>query len=473
MACSKDTPKSPDQTPVTESKIVFSAEFEQSVTDTKTTLENDSNVLWAAGDEIKIFDSAKKSAIFTADQAGAKTTFTQQSAETGFNAANAVVAFYPASFAGSYDGTKVTFTTPTSQAFSDGSFASGTNPAIAEVSIIGENASMQFKNAFGVIKFKLKGTAKVKKIILTDKAGGNMNGTFTAQAGTTPTITYGSGATSAITLDCGAGVQLSSTEKTFYFTIPAGTLSTGFDARIIDENDYAISTLSTSKTTFVAQRNYVRKVAVQTVASFADAYDKGSYLDTDNGAYIKTGVYSDQLDWTCEAQLKYNSLHESCLLGCADVSGSDAVNRIYFFSQGSTSDTSSAAYGMGFARGTYYNPKTGSFNQLKPNTTTTYTISSANNNGSQVCTVNSTTYWNKTYSATVSTREFYAFGDNRGGTAGKFVDCNCYYLNIKHNGEYVRKFIPAKRKSDNKAGMYDTIEGGFYPSASSTNFIFH
>lgn len=45
------------------------------------------------------------------------------------------------------------------------------------------------------------------------------------------------------------------------------------------------------------------------------------------------------------------------------------------------------------------------------------------------------------------------------------------YFRIKKNGQYIRNFIPAKRKSDNVVGMYDIANDVFYTSENQYAFI--
>ena len=45
-----------------------------------------------------------------------------------------------------------------------------------------------------------------------------------------------------------------------------------------------------------------------------------------------------------------------------------------------------------------------------------------------------------------------------------------YFFSLKDNGKYVRYFIPVKRKSDNKPGLYDTVSGTFFTNAGTGEF---
>ena len=45
-----------------------------------------------------------------------------------------------------------------------------------------------------------------------------------------------------------------------------------------------------------------------------------------------------------------------------------------------------------------------------------------------------------------------------------------HYAKIWDDGELIRSFVPVRRNSDNKCGMYDTVSGTFFGSATSTAF---
>ena len=49
--------------------------------------------------------------------------------------------------------------------------------------------------------------------------------------------------------------------------------------------------------------------------------------------------------------------------------------------------------------------------------------------------------------------------------------CKRYQTTIYKDGECVRNFVPCYRKSDKKVGMFDTVNGVFYVSATSVDFI--
>jgi len=46
-----------------------------------------------------------------------------------------------------------------------------------------------------------------------------------------------------------------------------------------------------------------------------------------------------------------------------------------------------------------------------------------------------------------------------------------YDMKIHYNNTPVRNFVPAKRNSDSKLGMYDLVSGTFFTNSGTGNFI--
>lgn len=76
----------------------------------------------------------------------------------------------------------------------------------------------------------------------------------------------------------------------------------------------------------------------------------------------------------------------------------------------------------------------------------------------------------KTYAAstTVSSSNILLF--NRKKPAVDAGPVAIYYCRIWDDGTLIRDFVPCVRKSDNKVGMYDRVNGGFYTNLGSGNF---
>ena len=282
------------------------------------------------------------------------------------------------------------------------------------------------------------------------------------------------GGSNTVVLNCN-NVALTSTATVFYIAIPAATYS---DLKIElsdDGSNYWTSMTATSNITI--QRNKIYTITYQ---DGTYTFKKGAYVSTNGGttsstvgACINTGLQAESNaetnTWTCEAKFKYNHLHESCLLGCNKVSSSTSSLRFYFFSLGS----STTKYNVGYGRNGWFSvDKTSSIN-----TTNIYTITSVNGRGNQSCSVkindgSASSWWTGTETGNVSTRKLYMFATNATDGVAKYMNCNCYYLNIKKNGTYVRRYIPAKNSS-NVAGMYDIVNHQFYATNSTVAFTFH
>lgn len=66
-----------------------------------------------------------------------------------------------------------------------------------------------------------------------------------------------------------------------------------------------------------------------------------------------------------------------------------------------------------------------------------------------------------------------AFGSNKvgNGSAHQTQRRKYYYCRIYDNGKLIRDYLPCYRKSDNKAGFYDTVNHTFNPSTGAADFI--
>lgn len=57
------------------------------------------------------------------------------------------------------------------------------------------------------------------------------------------------------------------------------------------------------------------------------------------------------------------------------------------------------------------------------------------------------------------------------GQSGYTTKANIYYFRMFSNGRLIRNYIPVVRKSDSKAGFYDTVNHTFNPSITSSDFV--
>ena len=236
---------------------------------TKTELGEDNKVLWTSGDEISVFENNISASVYriTSGSAGkAYADFDLVSSvpsgiQTGYN-----VAIYPSSdgarcaFA-SGGGFKLSgFTAPSLQSYSESSFSSGVFPMVA-ISPEGER-DLSFRNAFGVLKLQLKGTASIKSLTLKGNDSELLSGPCEVTVysnGRNPEVTMTGAAASEVVLDCGdEGVALSSGKATpFLIAVPPVGFKKGFTV-VVEDVDGGKMTLVTEKENPVGRSSILR-----------------------------------------------------------------------------------------------------------------------------------------------------------------------------------------------------------------------
>jgi len=220
--------------------LIIEAENEQQVSDnlTKTTLDENKDVLWQVNDLIKVFgtvagEPASIKMKATAVSADGKTaTFTEVG--TDLQGFTPLCAIYPYSDGATYNSSsnKINFTAPKQQGFVENSFGRDANISIAQYA----GGKLSFKNAFGVLKFSLVGNGTVERVVLTGLENDGITacdlcGEMSATVAAEPVITIAGGQTDnkELVLDCGEGVDLSMVNPTtFYLVVPAGSFGGGF-----------------------------------------------------------------------------------------------------------------------------------------------------------------------------------------------------------------------------------------------------
>lgn len=238
----------------------FRASMEAPTGDSKTHLENDGIVKWDAGDAIRVVNNATPAVCkkFTTDaevdQDGCVEFKPSQDVDRSFFQPD-YTAYYPASI---YDHTTGNVTLPAEQSYvkkdNHDSFGNGCNPMVAKSA----DEQLSFKHLCGILALPLKGTCMVKSIKLTAKGGEQLCGVGTVGfSGDRPTfafdVTSKTDGNNSITLTCGDGVQLNTTNATtFYFVIPAVTLSSGIDVKLTD-TDNNVWERSASMVTSISQ----------------------------------------------------------------------------------------------------------------------------------------------------------------------------------------------------------------------------
>lgn len=258
---------------LSEKTQTFEAIMEGFEGNTKTSIDNQKNILWSENDQLAIFQGCSVADKYqvTAETAGTGNgTFELIADNSGevnddFNsgveiAAN--IALYPYAEGLAVSNTNVTdgndvgayeitgFVLPEIQHYVPNSFGEGTFPMVAVTETMSDH-TLRFKNLMGAIKLQLKGTQTIKSIKIEGKGNEKLSGTATVTAyanGITPavTMTGTDEASKSVTLDCGDGVELApSTATDFIIALPPVLFSQGFAVTVT----YSDDTTNTIETT--------------------------------------------------------------------------------------------------------------------------------------------------------------------------------------------------------------------------------
>ncbi len=226
--------------------------------DSKTQLLGNLSVTWCEGDEIKVFsrtDSQGKK--FSAANAGTTADFNPVDAVTDAFFSPTYTAFYPYNQETGMN--QIALQETQHYTMTDGvlTFALGENPMAAK----SNSKVLPFRNLCGILKFQLYSTDEctVKSLCVTSlKEGEQLWGTgIVTFDGTDAILGTLTGGGASITLDCGTGVSLSTSDGTpteFMFVIPGGALSEGFRVTVTDAEDNVWSKTTTASNTITKSK---------------------------------------------------------------------------------------------------------------------------------------------------------------------------------------------------------------------------
>lgn len=246
--------------------LVFTASFEENKS--RTYLNEDEHLRWNAKDLISIFATNTYNQKYefqgeTGANSGDFKAVTSSSYPTG-NELSRHYAIYPynSSTTISENGA-ISATLPAEQSYAVKSFGLEANTMVASTADKNDRF-LKFKNVGGYLEFNLYGNnVTVKSITLQ----GNSNEKIAGSATITPTyngnstVVMANNATNTITLDCGDGVSIGSTEgaaTAFWMVVPPTTFEDGFTINITDINGNTF-TKSTSKSIKI-ERNVIQSM---------------------------------------------------------------------------------------------------------------------------------------------------------------------------------------------------------------------
>ncbi|MCR5547264.1 MAG: leucine-rich repeat domain-containing protein [Bacteroidales bacterium] len=222
----------------------FTASIEDNCT--KTSLDDQGNVLFKQGDQMSIFvgSTINEQYQVTDDSDGKTSASLIKVTGPGFVAGGEIdnnIAFYPYASAITIARNGNAFvlrdiTLPSTQNYAEGSFGNGAFP-MAAVTSNEEDMHLKFKNVLGGVKLQLTGTGVVKSVSISGNGNEILCGAaeVTVSNTSTPAISLTDASAKTVTLDCGDGVQLNSeTATSFIIALPPMTMEGGFTVVVTD-----------------------------------------------------------------------------------------------------------------------------------------------------------------------------------------------------------------------------------------------
>jgi len=245
---------------------VFTTSFEND--ESRTYLEDGKYSRWTEGDRISLFDAStlNNQYLFAGDTGDSGGTFFMLSKPEGTGttlATNYAVYPYDKDMTISSKGT-ITLTLPSIQHYAENSYGLGDNTMVA-VTENTDDTFLSFKNVGGCFKLQLYGDdVTVKSITLKGNNDEKIAGkaTITAAYDKAPVVTMADDAATSITLDCGKGIKMGTTEDeatTFWIVVPPTIFSKGITVMVRDFGNKVFSQ-STDKE-LVIERNVVKPMA--------------------------------------------------------------------------------------------------------------------------------------------------------------------------------------------------------------------
>ena len=211
---------------------------------TKTSLNQNNQVLWSADDELVIFEKSSSGSKYKvqSQSSGVQANFEKVSAGVGAGTVlDDNVAFYPYSSGVECVSTSSTsykisgFTVPHTQSYVENSFDPKASPMVA----VSNSQTLHFNNVLGGLKLRITGECTVKKIIVA----GNNQERLSGKADITayknfskPVVEMLESSGTEVVLDCGEnGVALNNDVPVeFILSLPPVEFSEGFVVTVVD-----------------------------------------------------------------------------------------------------------------------------------------------------------------------------------------------------------------------------------------------
>lgn len=282
---------------------------------TKTSLDENGNVLWKKGNQVSIFAGSTINEQYQiTDESDGKTSANLNRVSTpDFIAGSEIgnnVAFYPYSstnaIAKGENGYKISVVLPSTQTYAEASFANGAFP-MAAITSSADDMNLKFKNVLGGLKLQLKGTASIASISISGNNDEILYGAANVSVSTTdaPSIALTDASAKTITLDCGSGVQLNTeTATSFIVALPPMTMTSGFTV-IVKDTEGKRMEIKTQKSQTITRSSLLRMPVVNYEGEESDDTNGYEYVDlglsvmwaTCNVGASKPEEYGDYYAW--------------------------------------------------------------------------------------------------------------------------------------------------------------------------------
>ena len=252
-------------------------------------VDGGTEVFWESQEEIKVFAGTSSAKFVSANtDLASKADFIGPS-DFSVAPGKPVVAVYPYSDDVAYDGECITMTLPSEQVACPGTFARGTNIAVAK----SDTHTLQFRNVCGGLRFSVTEEG-ITKVIFEGLGGEMIAGKVQAafdDAGL-PVVKSVSNGSPFITLQAPEGQTLE-VGKWYYIVALPGALESGYKLCFYKNDTYAKHESSSSNT---IKRSVFGSVSLNSPLIFEDIDDGGQYSGVqDQGSSIELSEQEDAL----------------------------------------------------------------------------------------------------------------------------------------------------------------------------------
>ena len=284
----------------------FTASFEQ--TQTRTYVEDGNLLRWNAGDQISLFDCNDQNLQYefdgeTGDDSGTFSFIGTSDGSGNDLSANYAVYPYASDVKITGDGV-ITVTLPAQQNYAENSFGLCANTMVA-VTKDADDTFLKFKNACGYLKLQLYGDdVTVQSITLTGNKNEKLAGkaTVTPVYGEAPVVSMDADAVKTITLDCGDGVKIGTTEESataFWIVVPPIDFESGFTVTIT--NTLGMKFSKSTSNEILIERNVIKPMGAFEVQIAKILNDEIRYTASERAR----PYYDDEFG----AKIDYNSFN--------------------------------------------------------------------------------------------------------------------------------------------------------------------